>query len=460
MSASAIASDAPVLPEGPPAWPLVGHLPMVKGAGMLPFLERSWREYGDVFSINLGGPMVVVAHPEGVKRVLAGNAKNYVKGRTYDQFRRIVGNGLITLEGPAWKARRTLMQPAFHRAGLSKLTQAMAESGRQHFDALRAKHGTAAFRLDAHRDMVDLTLDVVVAALFGRELTGAAHVSYEALGAALELVSERSNGVVLPEWIPTPGNRKFHRTMKEVDAAVFRVIEAGRKTGGGEGTLLSMLINSRDAETGAPLTDRELRDEIFTMFIAGHETTALTLTWLFTLLVGRDDVLDRMRAEVDTVLGDRDPQFEDFPRLPYLRQVVDETLRLRSPVAMNARTAVADDDLMGFRVNAGDVVMPFFYAVHRHPEFWKDPEKFDPDRFTADQNRARDPWTYLPFAAGSRQCIGNMFSLVEGVVLIAQLLRRFEVVVDTDLVQVKPLAMVTVRPDRPVMITLRARRAR
>jgi cytochrome P450 len=220
-----------------------------------------------------------------------------------------------------------------------------------------------------------------------------------------------------------------------------------------------MLINSRDAETGAPLTDRELRDEIFTMFIAGHETTALTLTWLFTLLVGRDDVLDRMREEVDAVLGNRDPQFEDFPRLPYLRQVIDETLRLRSPVAMNARTAVMDDDLMGFRVNAGDVVMPFFYAVHRHPEFWKDPNTFDPDRFTADQNRARDPWTYLPFAAGSRQCIGNMFSLVESVVLLAQLLRRFEVVVDTDLVQVKPLAMVTVRPDRPVMITLRARRA-
>jgi cytochrome P450 len=459
MSSSAIAAELPLVPHGPPGWPLVGHLPMVKGGGMIPFLERSWREYGDVFSINLGGPMVVVAHPEGVKRVLAGNAKNYVKGRTYDQFRRIVGNGLIALEGPAWKARRTLMQPAFHRAGLSKLTAAMAESGRAHFDALRTKHGRAAFRLDAHRDMVDLTLDVVVAALFGRELTGAAHVSYEALGAALELVSERSNGVVLPEWIPTPGNKKFHRTMKEVDAAVFRVIEAGRKTGGGEGTLLSMLINSRDAETGAPLTDRELRDEIFTMFIAGHETTALTLTWLFTLLVGRDDVLDRMREEVDTVLGDRDPQFEDFPRLPYLRQVVDETLRLRSPVVMNARTAVADDDLMGFRVNAGDVVMPLFYAVHRHPDFWKDPEKFDPDRFTADQNRVRDPWTYLPFAAGQRQCIGNMFSLVESVVLLAQLLRRFEVVVDTDLTQVKPLAMVTVRPDRPVMITLRARRS-
>lgn len=427
---------------------------------MLPFLERSWRQFGDVFRVNLGGPMVVIAHPEGVKRVLAGNAKNYVKGRTYDAFRRIVGNGLIALEGQAWKSRRMLMQPAFHRSGLSKLTGAMTESGRSHFDALLKQHGRAAFRIDAHRDMVELTLDVVVAALFGRELTQAAHISYEALGASLELVSEQSNGIVLPSWVPTPGNRKLHRTLREVEGAIYRVIDAGRRTGGGDGTLLSMLLQARDADTGAPLTDKDLRDEIFTMFIAGHETTALTLTWLFTLLVGRDDVLDRMTAEVDEVLGDRDPTFEDFPKLVYLRQVIDEALRLRSPVAMNARTAVADDELLGFRVRAGEVVMPFFYAVHRHPDFWEDPNTFDPERFTPEKNQPRDQWTYLPFAAGQRQCIGNMFSLVETVVLVAQLLRRFEVVVDTELLEVKPVAMVTVRPDRPVMITLRARAPR
>lgn len=458
MNARAFVPSLPPRPSGPPGFPVVGHLPLVKREGMLPFLERSWREFGDVFRVNLGGPMVVVAHPEGVKRVLAGNAKNYVKGRTYDAFRRIVGNGLLALEGQAWKSRRLLMQPAFHRSGLSKLTVAMTDCGRQHFDALLERHASAAFRIDAHRDMVELTLDVVVATLFGRELTQAAHISYESLSAALELVSEQSNGVVLPSWVPTPGNRKLHRTMREVEGAIYRVIDAGRRTGGGEGTLLSMLLQARDADTGAPLRDRELRDEIFTMFVAGHETTALTLTWLFTLLVGRDDVLDRMTAEVDAVLGDHDPTFEDFPKLGYLRQVVDEALRLRSPVAMNARTAVADDELRGFRVHAGEVVMPFFYAVHRHPDFWEAPNAFDPERFTPEKSRARDQWSYLPFAAGERKCIGSMFSLVETVVLVAQLLRRFEVVVDTELTKVKPLAVVTVRPDRPVMITLRARR--
>ena len=459
MSTNSVALPHPPLPlpPGPRGWPLLGHLPQLRKEGLLPFLDRTWRQYGDVFSVDVGFHTVVVAHPDGIKQVLAGNAKNYVKGKTYDGVRRVIGNGLLALEGEAWKTRRALVQPAFHRAALGKLTEAMVESGRRHFDALRTRHGTAPFRLDAHRDMVELTLDVVVAALFGRELSSAAAVSYEALGAALELVGERSNGVVLPKWVPTPGNRKFHRTMEEVEGAVYRVIEAARRANTSDGTLLSMLLGSKDATTGQLLSDRDVRDEVFTMFVAGHETTALTLTWLFTLLDGRKDVLDQMKAEVDTVLGDRDPGFEDVPKLTYLRQVVDETLRLRGPVAMNARNAVADDELMGTRVRAGDVVMPFFYGAHRHPGFWTDPETFDPGRFSAERSRGRNPWSYVPFSAGQRQCIGNTFSLVETVVLLAQLLRRFEVEIEPGQDQVKPVAIVTVRPDRPVMITLRAR---
>lgn len=446
------------LPPGPRGWPLVGHLPQVRKEGLLPFLERSWHQFGDVFAVDVGFHSVVVAHPDGIKRVLAGNAKNYVKGKTYDGVRRVIGNGLLALEGEAWKARRALVQPAFHRAALGRLTEAMVESGRQHFDALREAHGQGPFVIDAHRDMVKLTLDVVVAALFGRDLASAAEVSYEALGAALEFVGERTNGFLLPKWVPTPGNRRFHRTMAEVEGAVYRVIAAGRRPGAEEGTLLSMLLGSRDADTGAPLSDRDVRDEVFTMFVAGHETTALTLTWLFTLLDGRRDVIDRMRAEVDAVLGDRDPGFADVPKLVYLRQVVDETLRLRGPVAMNARSAVADDELLGVRVRAGDVVMPFFYGAHRHPDFWDAPEVFDPDRFSAERSQGRNPWSYVPFSAGQRQCIGNTFSLVETVVLLAQLLRRFELEVQPGQDQVKPVAVVTVRPDRPVMISLRARR--
>lgn len=445
-------------PPSPRGWPVVGHLPLLRKEGLLPFLERSWRQLGDVFAIDMGFRAVVVAHPEGIKRVLAGHAKNYVKGATYDSVRQIIGNGVLALEGDAWKKRRALIQPAFHRAALGKLTEAMADSGRRHFDGHLAKHGRAPFTLDAHRDMVELTLDVVINALFGRELISeASNLSYEAMGDALELVGEQGNGIVLPRWIPTPANRRFHRTMAEVEGAIFRVIAAGRQREGHDGTLLSMLLGSRDEATGQPLTDTEVRDEIFTMFVAGHETTALTLTWLFTLLEGRPEVIAAMRDEVDRVLGDRDPTFEDVPKLTYLRQVIDETLRLRGPVAMVARNALEDDELLGFRVKKGDVVMPFFHGLHRHPDFWDEPERFDPSRFTPERSQGRHLWAYLPFSGGQRRCIGDQFSLVESTVLLAQLLRRFELQIEPGQDRVKQVAVVTVRPDRPVHVTLRAR---
>lgn len=445
-------------PPGPWAWPVIGNIPDVRRhGGILQFFEDSWRRYGDVFAADVGFRAVVISHPEGIKHVLATNAKNYVKGKRYDGVRRVIGNGVLALEGEAWKARRTLMQPAFHRAALKELTLAMVDVGRRHFDGLLAQHGRERFSVDAHREMVKLTLDVVTVALFGRELLGAADLSYEALGAALELVSEKGNGLVLPDWVPTPNNRKFHRTMAEVEAVIYRIIAAGRKRPPGDGTLLSMLIHSVDASTGHPLNDRELRDEIFTMFVAGHETTALTLTWLFTLLHGQPEVLSALTAEVDAVLEGRDPSFEDYPRLGYVRQVIDETLRLRGPVAMNARDVVGDDEVVGFRVRAGDVVMPFFHGVHRHRDFWTDPERFDPTRFSAERSEKRHPWSYVPFAAGQRQCIGNTFSLVETTMLLSQLLRRFSLEVDPSVTQVQPEALVTVRPDRPVQIHLRAR---
>ncbi|HEY1087770.1 MAG TPA: cytochrome P450, partial [Archangium sp.] len=183
-----------------PAWPLLGHIPQLRSEGMLSLFERSWAAFGDVFGLHIGVEGVAVAHPDAIKQVLATNAKNYVKGSSYDGVRRVIGNGVLALEGDAWKARRTLIQPAFHRSALGKLTEAMTDTGRLHFDALRAAHpGEGDFVIDAHRDMVKLTLDVVTAALFGRELLGVAQVSHAAFGRALELVSEEGNGFLLPK---------------------------------------------------------------------------------------------------------------------------------------------------------------------------------------------------------------------------------------------------------------------
>jgi cytochrome P450 len=427
---------------------------------LLGFYETYWRRYGDTFRVQMMGGarapgMIVVAHPEGIKHVLWTNRQNYVKGSVYAGARRVMGDSLLTLEGDAWKERRNLEQPAFHRKSIERLAAQMVSSGASFFDALvrRADGGTVT--IDAHREMVQLTLDVVVRALFGQILESNP-VSYETLSAALELVSDGANRLVLPAWVPTPGNRKLHRTLATLDRTMYSFVDTARRSDRGD-SLLSMLVNTRDA-SGAPLEDRVIRDEVMTMFIAGHETTALTLTWLFTLLYNRSDVISRMQAEVDETLGSRAPSFDDLPNLRYLRQVVDETLRLRPPAPLVARNTLADDSIDGYRVKAGDMIMPFVWACHRHPDFWAEPLRFNPDRFEQSQTERRHSWSYLPFSAGPRSCIGNTFSLVETVILLAQLVQRFDIDV-APCADVKPIALATARPSRPIRVVLRTRGA-
>lgn len=451
-----VASSPLRTPPGPSSWPLVGNVFDLRG-GALGYLDGLWRTHGDVFRIRLFGTnAVVVTHPEAMKRILSSRRENYVKGKIYDSARSVLGNGVLTLEADAWKSRRALMQPSFHRQALAKLTATMAESGARCLDGLLARTAGGPLLVDAHREMVKLTLDVVISALLGGDLIRATDVSYEALGASLELISENGNSVVLPAWVPTPHNRKFRRTMGELDGLMQTLIQRARTRSADDGSLLSMLLSTVDADTGRPLDDRELRDELLTLFVAGHETTALTLTWMFVLLVGRPEILARMRAEVDDVLPGRDPGFDDVPRLTYVRQVVEETLRLRPPAPMVARNVVADDEVDGFRLAAGDVAFLLFWATHRHPQFWADAETFDPERFAPDNSKKRHSWSFIPFSGGPRTCIGNMFALVESSILIAQMLRRFDIEVQS-CDDVKPLAVVTMRPSKPVRVVLSRR---
>ncbi len=439
---------------GPRAWPLVGNVGVLRG--MLPFLEAQWALHGDVFRIRAGHlNAVVVGHPDQLQRVLVSHRQNYVKGSVYDLPRKILGDGLVTLEGAAWRERRTLAQPAFHRQSLERLTEIMVESGARFFEGLSARLNGQACELDVHREMVRLTMEVVIDALFGKGTLDGGAVSYKTMTEALELLSNGVNGVQLPEWVPTPYNLKFRRTMRELDNNVFEIIRAGRERGTESGTLLSMLLSARD-DKDQPLSDKAVRDEVMTLFLAGHETTALTLTWLFALLAELPEVLKRMVEEVDGVLGGRDPGFSDVPKLPYLRQVIDETLRLRPPAPMVGRNAVADDSLGGYHVCAGDVVLPVIWLAHRHPDFWSDPLRFDPERFTTANSKGRHTSSYLPFSSGPRICIGNAFSLIESSILMAQMLNRYELNIRSSH-DVKPVAVGTVRPSKPVWVEFRPR---
>jgi cytochrome P450 len=302
--------------------------------------------------------------------------------------------------------------------------------------------------------MMRLTLEIVAQTLFGQPMGSRSSVSADAFAQAMEVLSDRGNlPFSLPQSLPTPGNRRLRRSLRALDELVFGIIAQAR-TRAGHPSLMGMLMESRDAETGEGLGDRELRDEVITLLFAGHETTALLLTWGFTLLGRHPEIVVRMRDEVAAVLGSRVPTAEDLPRLVYLRQVIDEILRLRGPVWALGRDVVADDEICGVRVRAGEIVMPLNFLTHRHPAFWEDPDRFDPDRFSAERSRGRHPWAYLPFSAGPRMCIGNLFTIAEAQVILAMLLQRC----DLELTTLKPARarpLMTLRPAAPIHIRLK-----
>jgi cytochrome P450 len=427
--------------------------------GMLDFLGDAWARHGDFFRFDLGPKrMVAMAHPDAIEHVLVKNRANYLKGRTYDSIRPLTGAGLLTLEGEAWRKRRRLAQPAFHRERLNELVATMVDVTRSYFDRRRGD-GSNGAPFDAHDQMMRLTLDVVGATLFGQRLSHDTNDgSAEAFGTALLLLTARAHSPLkVPMWIPTPANRRLARAIDFTDAMVHGIVQRAR--GGSEAgspTLLRMLLESRDADTGDGLTDHELRDEVVTLVLAGHETTALLLSWGFTLLGPRPDVMARMRSEVDDVLGGRDPRYEDLPKLGYIGRVIDEILRVRPPIFAVARDVVGDDVVMGHRVRAGEVVLPLIFLAHQHPSFWENPETFDPERFLgerSERNGKRHHAAYAPFSLGARMCIGNVFTLVEAKVILAMLLQR----VDLELLSREPIkrrAAMTVRPATPIMMRM------
>jgi cytochrome P450 len=272
--------------------------------------------------------------------------------------------------------------------------------------------------------------------------------------AALQFVSEEVFHL-LPSLllIPTPRNLRFRRARAELDRVVLGIIEQRRRHGGGD-DLLAMLMEARDAETGEGMSDRQLRDEIMTFVLAGHETTAVTLAWACLLLAQHADVADALRREVSSVLNGRVPALTDLPGLALTRRVIDETLRLYPPVAGISRETYAPDEIAGYSVPAKSGVMMSAYVTHRHPAFWREPERFDPDRFTPENSATRPRFAYFPFGGGPRLCIGNEFALMEGQILLAMIAQRYRVEVASDHT-VQHEIRITLRPQQPMRMVVK-----
>ncbi len=423
----------------------------------LGFLLDGMRRHGDVFRFQLW-PLVFhqVAHPDHVRRVLLDNARNYPRGWYYRRTRVVAGEGLINTEGAAWRRLRRMSQPAFHHRRIIGLVDAMADAIGAMLGRWREHAGDGRGPLDVAAEFTGLTLRIAGRALMGIELLGEAERVGRVVTTSLDYLEHwLTHLLALPLGVPTPRNLKARRALREFDELIAGILAVRRGDPGRDaGDLLSMLLAARDEETGEGLTDRELRDQILTFIVAGHETTAVALSWTVALLCRHPEVEERLRAEVAGVLGGHIPTAEDLPRLAFARRVIEESLRLYPPVYAVARDAAADDEIGGYRIPARSTVILSPYITHRHPDFWPDAEAFDPDRFLPERSVDRPRFAWFPFLGGPHQCLGEEFAMTEMVLMIAMMVQAFRFELDPG-ARVEPRPMLSLRPRSGVPVILR-----
>jgi cytochrome P450 len=409
-----------------PGRPLVGHLFEVMRHGLFPVIREHWLRHGDSFGLRVGSKQIAAfVHPDAAEAVLVTQRDEFVKGAGYEQIRLLVGDGVLTVEGERWRQQRRTIQPCMNRGFLVGMADTMVRATAERVDDW-ARRGVTA--LDVYPEMMRLALRILGQTLFSVDLSESADVSTQAFTVALEELSRRGNALFAPplRW-PTPGNRRLRRALRQLDRIVYELIDArAAALARGEpapADLIALLLDHRD-EQGQPMDRQLVHDEIITMFLAGHETTALALTWTWYLLSLHPEVEARLHDEVDRVLGGRLPTADDLPRLGYTKQVLQESMRVRPPVWSNGRDVARDTELCGHPLEEGQVVMLVPYLTHRHPDFWERPEAFMPERFEPSVLRGRHKLAYFPFSAGPRMCVGNHFTMIEAQLALAVIAQR------------------------------------
>lgn len=443
---------------GPKGLPVVGSTLTIQ-RDTLGFFDRA-RKYGGLFSFQMLTPqgkldVYSVSKPEYVEHVLKNNRKNYRKSGAYSRLGSIMGNGLLVSEGDFWLRQRRLSQPAFHHQRLKLLANSISEATEQMLSERWARF-SAGSTIDVSEEMSRLTLTIVGRTLLSTDL---ANVSPEVGRAVYEMLGHASKrikaAIALPEYTPTPGNRRFRRALAILDSLVYDIIKEHRAGGEDKGDLVSMLASVRDEETGEKMTDQQLRDEVMTAIIAGHETTAAALSWAWYLLSANPDARRSLEGEAKAVLSESPADFETYQRLEYAQAVFKETLRLYPPAWLIARRANGADQMGPVAISRDDRVVMSPYVTHRDPALWKNPEGFDPSRFMP-ENAAllpQEEFAYYPFGGGPRQCMGRNLALMEGPVILATIASKYQL----DLVpgaRVIPEAKVTLRPGTGVPVTL------
>lgn len=437
-------------------FPLVGILPqmLVDAPGELARIALGHPNAVPI--VHLGPARIyLVTHPDHVEYVLNDNWRNFGKtGPMWALFRRLLGNGLATSEGEVWRRSRRLMQPLFGAKYLALLVETMADVTGRAIARLEpyAARGAA---IDMDAEMMSLTQTVLLETMFGASLRpGEAASIGEAIVTAFRALNLRMFFSTFPTWLPLPGEQSLRRAVAMIDEAILGLVHDRRKSREQRDDLLSLLLNARDEETQAGMDDRQLRDELVTLFIAGNETTAITMSWLWYVLDRFPEVDRKVRAEIEVVLGGRTPTADDLGSLTYSKMLIQEVLRLYPPAWFLPRVAAKADSICGYAVPAGATILLNQYGAHRHPSFWEQPSVLDPERFSPERSAGRHRYAFFPFGGGARQCIGNLFAIMESQVILAMMVQRFRPRLEAGHPEVRPRSATTLRPHPMLRMTL------
>ncbi len=414
------------LPAGPKGRFLIGSADRISNE-RIPFLMSLRREFGEVSRFTVWGQEIyLVSRPDYVKEILVTNHKNFHKSKALEVAKYILGEGLLTSEENLHKRQRRMMQPAFHSQRIHAYGEIMIEYAARHADRWDQEN-LEGHPIDMWQEMMRLTLAIVAKTLFDADVESEAYEIGEALTTIMGLFERVMHpAALLLTKMPTPSNIKFIRARARIDKTILRIINERRASGEDRGDLLSMLLKAQDVDDGGVMNDRQVRDEVVTLFLAGHETTANALTYAWHLLSQSPEAEAKFHAEVDSVLQGRLPTPLDMPKLEYTRRVFAETMRLFPPAYLIGRTAIDEFKLDAYTIPKGAMILLSPYVTQRDANYFPNPEQFDPDRFSPEMQAERHKFAYYPFGGGPRTCIGEPFAWMEGVFILAVLAQRWQ----------------------------------
>ena len=442
--------------DGPSDNSIVGSLAEL-GEDPLGFLTRCDRDYGEVVPIRLGlTPACLITAPNLIEQVLK-NRDAFIKSRGFRALHTLLGDGLLTNEGESWFRQRRLAQPAFHRNRIQSYGRVMVDYAEE-----MVSNWQPGETRDIHTDMMRLTLNIVMKAIFNQDVsTHEAETVARALDVAMNWFdSKRRQNFLIWEWFPRPENIRYREAISGMDNTIYGIIKDRRESGEDSGDLLSMLMAARDEDDGTGMSDRQLRDEIATLMLAGHETTANALSWTWMLLGQNPEADDRLQAELKEVLDGRSPTIEDLPNLPYANAIIQESMRLYPPVSLVGRESVKDVEIGDYLIPEGSVVMLSQWVMHHKAAYFEQAEVFKPERWLETDGQLLEKQlprgVYFPFGDGPRICIGKGFAMMEAVLILCAIAQKYklELVPEHKII---PQPSITLRPETGIQTILSAR---